>query len=103
MSNSVSNINALIIISVIVNSLVTLSLLFNPDFTGQFLLISVMTTGSFVLLSLVGVFLMSTEKHELGSILAMIGFAIFVPVGLIGVIGVRKISDARARSEAGVS
>jgi len=102
MSEKISTINGFMISSIIINTLVALSLLANPDYSDELIQTMTIVMGGFVLLSLIGMVLMSTNNYKLGSILAMIGFAIFVPIGLIGIIGVRKVSDARTRSEAGI-
>ena len=45
---------------------------------------------------------MQVGYFSVGKILALIGFIGYIPIGLIGAMGVRKIADARSRAEAGV-
>jgi len=99
-------INALIIVSLIINTL--LSYYFLDEFAAtrqnseSFIQIMRIILGGFIITSVVGIVLMQTSSFRLGSILAIIGFALFIPIGIIGVFGVRKITDERARIEAGI-
>ena len=102
----VPTINALIVASLIINTL--LSYYFLAEFSAMrpysesFVQVMRIILGGFIVTSVVGIVLMQTSSFKLGSILAFIGFAVFVPIGFIGVFGVRKILDERARIEAGI-
>jgi hypothetical protein len=42
---------------------------------------------------------MSTQAHKPGAVLIIIGTAVFIPIGFIGVLGARRILDDLARRQ----
>jgi len=81
--------NGLIIASVIINGLLVLLL----GTTGEYPAGLSIAMGVSVLVSLGGALLIAAGARRPGAILVMIGCALFVPIGLIGVIGGRRVLD----------
>lgn len=72
------------------------------DTSDSFALILGTIMGAFWVASLVGLFVASAGKRKLGGILIIVGSVVFVPIGLIGMFGGRKVmqigtSDLDAR------
>lgn len=88
-----------VVISLVINGLLVI-LSFNhpelgPEFQkglGLFMLV-------FWLISLVGTILYANTKNKKAAILATVGFALFVPIGLIGVISMRNQMDRDTREK----
>ncbi len=79
--------NGLVVTSLFINTLVSVLAGLDPAGPGMVLAI---VMGSFVALSLVGLLLLQSGNLKAGNILAFIGFALFVPIGIIGVMGVAR-------------
>lgn len=78
----------LIVCSVIANSLITLSLDADKRMAP---LTSVLWL--FVALAAVGVITMLVGQRRAGAMLALVGSAVFIPIGLVGAIGARQVLD----------
>lgn len=92
--------NSLVILGLVINILICVIFVSYAEADKDFLMGAVSVLGAFIALSILGVALMHTDQFKLGSVLALIGFAAFVPAGLIGVMGVKRARDARIRAEA---
>ncbi|MBK8013093.1 MAG: hypothetical protein IPK13_17270 [Deltaproteobacteria bacterium] len=66
---------------------------------GEAPLFLVLAMAGAVALSLLGALMASGGERKLGARLVMVGCAVFVPIGLIGVLGARKILDEIDREE----
>lgn len=87
--------NPMLIAGVVINGFVTLAASSSGGYPDGLILVM----GLFVALSVVGLIVIATGNKRLGAILAMIGCVIFVPIGLIGVFGGRKILDELKKEE----
>jgi hypothetical protein len=103
MNSQVTPINGLIIVSLIINIVLTIIVMNDTSRGVEFSQTLAMIMFGFIGLSILGVVIMYTNAFKLGMILAFIGFGVFVPIGLIGVFGVRKVKDARDREAAGIA
>jgi hypothetical protein len=86
---------ALILASIVINGIVSLSVLSSreyPEGLGWFLLL-------FVAVSLSGAALIASGQKRWGSWLSLVGCVVFVPIGFLGVVGARQIMDALHREE----
>ncbi len=81
-------INSQLIIWLVIQLLLVL---FTMSSEGKESLIIFWLTLPFLILNCIGVIIIVSGKPKTGSILFLIGSAIFVPIGIIGVIGARKI------------
>lgn len=79
--------NGKIVASLIINSLIVLLVSIQPSGPGMYFGAFM---GTFVVLSLIGLFLLKSGNRKIGYALALVGFGIFVPIGLIGMIGVNQ-------------
>lgn len=91
----------LAIAGIIANLIATLATLANLADDGRdsgLVVIFAVILGGFVALSVLGLILAGSGKKKVGGILVIIGSVVFVPLGLIGAFGGRKImrSDASA-------
>ncbi|MCP3927414.1 MAG: hypothetical protein GY714_33060 [Desulfobacterales bacterium] len=75
-----------------INGLITLMYL---DELGEFGIIMV----GYWLFSLITSIAYSQTKNKVLGVLAFIGFAGYIPIGLIGVFGIRKMMDEEKRNE----
>ncbi len=88
--------NKLIVISIIINALATVGIADrDPELQGVVMFIF----GSFVALSVFGAVMISSGNRRTGAILAIIGCVAFVPIGLLGVYGAKKVLDEVKREE----
>lgn len=78
----------LLVIGLIINSLITL-FMFSSDHYRALGIPSLIA----VAVSVIGFILMLTNKIKTGGILYIIGCILFVPIGLVGVIGVKKVMN----------
>ena len=85
--------NGLIVVSVVINGLLALVL----GASGEYPQGLSIAMGISVLVSVGGAVLIATGARKPGAILVMIGCALFVPIGLIGVIGGRRVLDELKR------
>jgi hypothetical protein len=82
-------------IGVLINALVATVICASgeyPDVLGQIMF-------GFVALSIAGIVLVAAGSRRTGAIVAMIGSVVFVPIGIIGAIGARKILDQLKQEE----
>ena len=75
----------LLILGLIINSLITL-FMFNSERYEVLGIPSIIA----VLISVIGLILMVFNKIKIGGTLYIIGCILFVPIGLVGIIGVKK-------------
>lgn len=83
-----------IIIAVIIHSLIAISFIGDSDYA--FLPYFV---GAIVLFNLIGIIMIASRKIILGAWVFMISSALLVPIGLIGVLGARKIIDEEKKKK----
>lgn len=81
-------INALTVLGLIINSLITIFIYTSGEYKG---LDIIMITA--LLLSCIGIIIMKFYNVKIGSIIFSIGSFVFIPIGIIGIIGVRKIVE----------
>lgn len=86
--------NRWIVLGMPVGSLISAALLLEPDRFG----LAVVLFG-FVLLQLLGSTLILSGVRRAGAILVLVGNLAFVPAGLIGALGARRLLDDLARDE----
>lgn len=79
------NVNAITIVGLVINFLI---LLFT-NMSDAYQVLTIPTTISLVL-CITGVFLMHFNNVKIGSIMFYIGSVMFVPLGIVGIMGVRK-------------
>ncbi len=81
----IKKINSLTIVGIVLNTLILVYTFLSPRY-------NVLTpiTAIALLICIVGLVLMVKDKVKLGSILFYIGSVIFIPIGIIGILGVRK-------------
>ncbi len=87
--------NGLIIASVVINGILTVITAANPEMPGAFTAIM----GLFVALSVIGAIMISSGSKKGGAIMVIVGCIFFIPIGLIGVFGARKVLDELKRAE----
>ncbi len=98
-----AKLNGMIIASIVINGLV--SLLFLIGQTDEYAGMGGVILGFFGLMmafwacSLAGAVLIQTGNPKTGAVLVMIGCALFVPIGLIGVFGAKKVREELKRRE----
>jgi len=51
------------------------------------------------LLSILSMFLLTTDNYKTGFWLYVVSMILFIPIGIIGIIGARKMHDAKAEEE----
>lgn len=85
--------NGLILVSIVINVIVAASLSSDPQLPGGFTLFM----GLFVVISIVGAIMIAAGSRKPGAIMVIIGCITFVPIGLIGVFGAKKVLDELAR------
>ena len=92
-----AKLNGMIIASIVINGLA--SLLFLIGQTDEYAGLEGVILGFFGLMmafwacSLVGAVLIKAGNPKTGAVLVMIGCALFVPIGLIGVFGAKKVRE----------
>lgn len=86
-------INGLMIASPIINLFLCAILGISGEYPGVLVIIM----SLFALLSLMGLVVCHQTQGEHGSIMVTIGCALFVPIGLIGIFGVKKYKDEISR------
>ena len=79
------------LISIGINIIYTVLFVVVRDYTLPIKMLIAAYGGTAVLLSLVGVTSYLSTRSKLASVLAQVGFFLFVPIGLIGVFGFRKL------------
>lgn len=94
-------INALVIAGLIINVLVALSFSINPDLGDIAKPVMLFMLVSWAV-SVIGAVMVATTGKKAGAILIIIGCVLFVPIGLIGVFGAKKILEEINRIEADV-
>lgn len=52
-----------------------------------------------ILLSIISLILLNSDNYKTGFWLFIISMIIFLPIGIIGIIGARQISDAKSKEE----
>ena len=87
--------NGLAIAGVIVNCIMVLVVTQQGDLPSIFIVIM----GGFAALSVVGAALAASDKKKPGAIMIIVGSIAFVPIGLIGAFGAKKILDELKRAE----
>ncbi len=82
------NNTPLVVIGLLVNALVTLFMFYSERYEGlaMFSLVA-------LIISVFGLILMLANKIKIGGILFIIGSVFFVPIGLVGIAGARKIMN----------
>jgi len=88
-------VNGLIIASIIVNAV--LSIIGGLGFENPGIFIGIF--GIFLLLSVLGAIIISTGSPKAGAILVIVGCAFFVPIGLLGVFGARRVLERVKRGK----
>jgi len=88
--------NMLIIVSIIINIMATIGL---GDQYPEYQEMVLGVCGFFVALSIVGAVMISSGSRDTGAILVTIGCFVFVPIGLIGVYGAKKVRDQVTREK----
>lgn len=101
MEEKKTGVNGLILVSLVINFLVALSVL-GRGAGEEFLMIFFLVMLAFWILSVVGTIMIAGGGRKKGAWLVIIGCAVYVPIGLIGVFGARKILDQLKREEAGL-
>ncbi len=82
--------NGLIIASIIINAVVSIGVGQNyPEDQGAIIAV----LACFVVLSIIGAVMIASGSKKPGAILVTIGCIVFVPIGLIGVFGAKKVLD----------
>ena len=81
-------INTLTILGLIINSLITIFIYASGEYKGLDIIMIIA-----LLLSYVGIIIMQFNNAKVGSIIFSIGSFVFIPIGVIGIIGVRKIVE----------
>ena len=78
-------INSLTIIGILINTLITAFIYFSEAYKG---LDTIMIIA--LVISYIGFIVMQFNQEKIGSIIFCIGSVVFIPIGLVGIIGVRK-------------
>ena len=52
-----------------------------------------------ILLSIISTLLLNSDNYKTGFILYIISMIVFIPISIIGIIGARKMHDAKAEEE----
>ncbi len=81
-------INSLTVIGLIINSLITFFIYASGEYRGLYIILIIA-----LLLCYIGVIIMQFNNAKIGSIIFSIGSFLFIPIGIIGIIGVRKIVE----------
>jgi len=79
-------INSTTIIGTILNLLILIYTMYSPRYNSLTLI-----TVTSLILCILGLVFIITNKVKIGSIFFYIGSIVFVPIGVIGIIGVRQI------------
>lgn len=82
------------IISAVIHLLIAMSYLARDDISDSFRTPFVAGIMAFIALSVIGLVGYSATKKKAFAVMAMIGYGVFVPIGLIGVFGVMKLMKA---------
>lgn len=89
MDNRESNVNGMMIAGVIINSIILIFNAANPDYGAVIGAI----LAPFIILSIIGLIVSGTTDKKAGPMMVLIGSVVFVPIGLIGAMGARKVLD----------
>jgi len=87
--------NGLLILGVVLNGL----LVAGVGMSGEYPAGLTMVMGACWALCLLGVMMVAGGARKAGAIMAVIGCVVFVPLGLVGAFGGRKILDALKQEE----
>lgn len=86
--------NMMIMASIVLNAMATIGLSDRyPEMQGAVMGF----LGCFVALSIIGAVMISSGRREIGAMLVIIGCIVFLPLGLIGVYGAKKVRDQVTR------
>jgi hypothetical protein len=86
--------NPLLLVGIAINCVVTAFLAISGEYSFLWMIMA-----AFVGLSIVGAILIATGNRKIGAILAIIGCVPFVPIGLVGAFGARKVLDELKQDE----
>ncbi|MFB9053886.1 hypothetical protein ACFFVB_12440 [Formosa undariae] len=75
----------LTILGIIINTLITAFIYFTEDYKGLDIIMIIA-----LVICYIGFIVMQFNQAKIGSIIFCIGSAVFIPIGLVGIIGVRK-------------
>ena len=87
-----------VIISLIINLLVSFSI-FGLDLPAEIKTIIFFIMSAFWLTSLAGSIIYFLTKNKSFALLGIIGFAVFMPIGLIGAVSLRNIVNEEEKKE----
>ncbi|AKJ30162.1 hypothetical protein [Caldimonas brevitalea] len=82
------------IVSILINLMVSASFMARDDISESFRMGLVLVLLGFLFLSLIGTLGYAATRRTPFAVMAFIGFIVFVPIGLIGVFGMRKMMAA---------
>ncbi len=99
--NNKPKINGLIITSFIINIIIAIVASNDPALgsIGQPMMIGMLVIWGF---GIIGLILFLSTGKKAGVIMMIISFALFVPIGLIGIFGAKKVLEEINRKEAGI-
>jgi sugar phosphate permease len=86
------------LISVLINTVISFAFYARDDLPAGARTVFLLVMLGFVLLSLCGTLLYAQTEKKVYATLATLGFFIFVPIGLIGMIGVNKMTRAQQKA-----
>lgn len=95
MENNRVKPNGMMVASPIINLIVTLI----TGATGEYPPGLVYVFAFFVILSFIGLVMLAAKDSKAGLVLMAIGCLAFVPIGLIGAMGLRKYKEERDRAK----
>ncbi len=87
-------INSQMIVAVVIHAIITLAISFDSHYYPVAFL-----SGAIVLANLLGLFLISARQIKIGAKIFLISSAILVPIGMIGVLGARKILEEEEKKK----
>ena len=95
---SVKYINKLMIIGTVVNAFMVMTTSVGLAGEVYATIFSLIMLG-FLLISIIGLFLSAFNQSKFGPILVIVGSVIFIPIGIIAILGARKVLDNIKREE----
>lgn len=87
------------LICIFIDFFITLSILVRDDMGTTFKMYLFLILFIFVIISIIGTLLFRKSKKKSHGILAIVGFAFFVPIGFIGILSIRKQMDEILRTQ----
>ncbi|MBP1840548.1 hypothetical protein [Formosa algae] len=81
-------VNTLTSIGILINTLITAFIYFTEAYKGLDIVMIIA-----LIMCYIGFIVMQCNQAKIGSIIFCIGSVLFIPIGLVGIIGVRKIVE----------